>query len=41
MKYLMTLLLLIFLQGCMLIGKHGEHGRMKHNKAADRTAHQH
>ncbi len=38
MKYLMSLLLLISLQGCMLMSEHGMHGKMNHGKAEETKA---
>lgn len=35
MKYLMSILLLISFQGCMLMGEHGMHGMMNHGKAEE------
>jgi len=35
MKYLMSILLLISFQGCMLMGEHGMHGMMNHGKAGE------
>ncbi|WP_407899976.1 hypothetical protein [Ferrigenium sp. UT5] len=38
MKYLISLLLLVSFQGCMLIGEHGMHGMMNHGKAEETKA---